>query len=207
MSAKPLGRLLLGVCGSSAATATDQLIHTAYDYADQVSIIATPTAARLFLPPLDVRVYTDADWANEPLHVDLAAAADVLVIAPATATTIAKAAAGIADTLLSAVILTHGPGVYFAPCMNAAMWASPALVRAVAALRGDGHHVLEPAPVASLASEVVGSGVGEIPGDVLPTVTIHHRTHAHAEPVVGSNLEIGEGGVFAGERLGFRPDD
>lgn len=182
MNARPLGRLLLGVCGSSAATATDQLVHAAYGYADQVTVIATPTAARLFLPPLDVRVFTDADWTDEPLHVTLPAAADVLLIAPATATTIAKAATGIADTLLSAVILTHGPGVYFAPCMNAAMWANPALVRAVAALRGDGHHIIEPTPVASLASEVIGSGVGEIPGDVLPTVTIHHQTHAQPRP-------------------------
>jgi phosphopantothenoylcysteine synthetase/decarboxylase len=189
MSAKPLGRLLLGVCGSSAATAADQLVYAASGHADQVTVIATPTAARLFLPPLDVRVFTDADWADEPLHVDLATASDVLLIAPATATTIAKAAAGIADTLLSAVILTHGPGVYFAPCMNAAMWTSPALVRAVAALRSDGHHVLEPDPVASLTSEVVGSGVGEIPGDVLATVTIHHQTHANADAIAGHQTQ------------------
>lgn len=73
MSAKPLGRLLLGVCGSAAATATDQLVHAAFGYADQVTVIATPTAARLFLPSLDVPIFTDADWVGEPLHVTLPA--------------------------------------------------------------------------------------------------------------------------------------
>jgi phosphopantothenoylcysteine synthetase/decarboxylase len=180
MSAKPLGRLLLGVCGSSAATATDQLVHAAHGYADHVTVIATPTAARLFLPPLDVPVFTDTDWTHEPLHVTLPAAADVLIVAPATATTIAKAAAGFADTLLTAAILTHGPGAYFHPCMNAAMWNNPTIIRNVTTLRKAGHHVIEPAPVASLTSEAIGTGVGEIPGDILPSVTIHHQTHRGA---------------------------
>lgn len=66
MTGRPLGQLLLGVCGSAAATATDQLVHAASGYADQVTVIATLTAARLFLPPLDVGVFTDAGLEQQP---------------------------------------------------------------------------------------------------------------------------------------------
>lgn len=172
---RPLGSLLIGVCGSSAAESTDDLVREALAYADDVTVVATPTAAALFLPELPVPLYTDKDWIDAPLHVTLLQTADTLVVAPATATTLAKAAAGITDTLVTALVCVHGPGVYFQPCMNARMWSSPAVRRAVDILRGDGHHVLEPGPVASRASRVVGSGVGEIPGTVMTAVAEHVR--------------------------------
>jgi phosphopantothenoylcysteine synthetase/decarboxylase len=175
MTGTPLGSLLIGVCGSSAAVSTDRLVHEAFQYADDVTVVATPTAAALFLPEISVPLYTDKDWADTPLHVTLLQKADTLVVAPATATTLAKAAAGIADTLVTALICVHGPGVYFQPCMNVRMWANPAIRRAVDTLRGDGHHVLDPAPVASRSSRIVGSGVGEIPGAVMATVAAHAR--------------------------------
>lgn len=180
MPNRPLGSLLIGVCGSSAAVSTDELVHEALTYADDVTVVATPTAAALFLPALQVPLYTDKDWIDAPLHVTLLQTADTLVVAPATATTLAKAAAGIADTLVSALICVYGPGVYFQPCMNARMWSSPAVRRAVDTLRGDGHYVLEPAPVASRASRVVGSGMGEIPGTVMAAVTEHVRGRSAA---------------------------
>ncbi|SFB40019.1 phosphopantothenoylcysteine decarboxylase / phosphopantothenate--cysteine ligase [Amycolatopsis marina] len=175
MTAMPLGSLLIGVCGSSAAESTGELAEEALRYANDITVVATRTAAALFVSDLPVPLYTDADWIDKPLHVTLLQQADTLVIAPATATTLAKAAAGIADTLVTALICAHGPGVYFQPCMNARMWTSPAVRRAVDTLRGDGHHVLEPGPVASRASRTVGSGVGEIPGNVLATVAEHKR--------------------------------
>jgi phosphopantothenoylcysteine decarboxylase len=171
----PLGRLLIGICGSSAATATAELLEEARRYAQRVIVVATPAATR-FLPELDAPVYTDDHWATDPLHVTLLDQTDTLLIAPTTATTLAKAAAGIADNLVSALILTYGSGVYFQPCMNARMWTSPALQRNVTALRNDGHHVLEAGPVASLTSDSLGSAVGAIPGTVLPTVARHRRT-------------------------------
>jgi hypothetical protein len=175
MTSTPLGSLLIGVCGSSAAESTGRLVQEALRYADDVTVVATRTAAALFLPELPVPLYTDEDWIDKPLHVTLLQKADTLVVAPATATTLAKAAAGIADTLVTALVCTHGPGVYFQPCMNARMWASPAVRRAVDTLRGDGHHVLDPRPVASRSSRTVGSGVGEIPGTVMATVAGHVR--------------------------------
>lgn len=170
-----LRHILLGVCGSSAATAADALVEDAHVHARQISVVATPTAVARFLPPLTVPVYTDADWTDEPLHVTLLRDVDLFMVAPATATTMAKAAAGIADTLLTALILTNGPGVTFHPCMSRRMWDSPAVARAVATLRGDGHYIPQPVPVASLTSDTVGSAVGAVPGTVLAQAVAHAK--------------------------------
>ena len=170
MADAPLGSLVIGVCGSSAAVSTAELVADALAYADEVVVVATPTAARLFVGELPVPLYTDDDWSESPLHVTLLERADTLLIAPATATTLAKASTGVCDTLVSALICAHGPGVYFQPCMNARMWDSPAVRRTVRVLGADGHHVLEPAPNRSRASREVGSGVGHIPGNVIATV-------------------------------------
>jgi phosphopantothenoylcysteine decarboxylase len=169
----PLGSVLIGVCGSSAAVDTDGLVHEALRYATDVTVVATRTAAAQFLPELSVPLYTDEDWVDDPLHVTLLEKADTFVVAPATATTLAKAAVGIADTLVTALICAHGPGIYFQPCMNARMWGNPAIRRAVDTLRADGHYVLEPGPMTSRSSRVLGSGVGEIPGTVMDVVAEH----------------------------------
>lgn len=177
----PLGSLLIGVCGSSAAESTGELVEEALRFADKVTVVATPTAATLFVSEISVPLYTDSDWVDSPetpLHVTLLHETDTLVVAPATATTLAKVATGLADTLVTALVLAHGPGVYFQPCMNVRMWSSPSVRRTVHLLRGDGHYVLEPGPVSSRASRTVGSGVGEIPGNVVPTVVEFKRKKA-----------------------------
>src|SRR4051812_45173727 len=69
MTSAPLGSLLIGVCGSSAADSTGDLVQEALRYADDVTVVAPPTAAALFLPELPVPLYTDEDWFDEPLHV------------------------------------------------------------------------------------------------------------------------------------------
>jgi hypothetical protein len=190
-ASRPLGSLVIGVGGSSAAESTGELVQDALRYADDVTVVATRTAAERFVSELPVPLYTDEDWTDRPLHVTLLQRADTLVVAPATATTLAKAAAGIADTLVTALVCVHGPGVYFQPCMNARMWTSPAVRRSVETLCGDGHHILTPGPVASRASRVVGTGVGEIPGTVMATVAEHVRL---------GNLRDGDG---ASRRLAF----
>ncbi|MFD9872091.1 flavoprotein [Streptomyces niveus] len=169
--------MLLGVCGSSAAGAGDQLVEQAARHASRIDVVVT-TAALRFLPPLphDVRVFSDADWTgrpDDPLHLRLLEGADLFLIAPVTATTLARCATGMADTLLSALVLAHGPGVHFAPSMNTRMWTSPPTARNTAVLRADGHHVLEPEPADSLTDSTVGSGVGGIPGRTLDRVILH----------------------------------
>ncbi|WUV84829.1 hypothetical protein OG552_23795 [Streptomyces sp. NBC_01476] len=92
--------------------------------------------------------------------------------------------AGLAGTLLTALVLAHGPGVFLAPSMNRGMWESPATVRAVTALRADGHHVLEPVPTVSLADGLPATAVGPVPGTILTTVArlAQHRTGLRASP-------------------------
>ncbi|MFE0026802.1 flavoprotein [Amycolatopsis sp. NPDC059021] len=173
ITGRPLGSLVIGVCGSSCASSTGELVEEAASYADDITVVATPTAAELFLADLSVPVYTDEDWVDNPLHVTLLQRADTLVIAPTTATTLAKAATGVADTLVAALVCAHGPGVYFQPCMNAKMWSSPGVRRTADTLLADGHHILEAGPNASRASRTMGSGVGRIPGNVLAAVAEH----------------------------------
>ena len=77
-------------------------------------------------------------------HIELAARADIVVVAPASADLLAKAAAGAADDLLSTLLLCAECPVLFAPAMNAAMWAKPAVQRNVARLAADGCTIVQP---------------------------------------------------------------
>ncbi|MGW2989857.1 flavoprotein [Streptomyces goshikiensis] len=168
--------LLLGISGSSSAAA--ELVADASRYARKVTVVATATAAELFLPDLPVTVYTDTHWRSNPenpLHIRLLDETDWFIVAPATATTLARAAAGLADTLLAALIRAHGPGVYFQPPMNHQMWSSPATRRTIELLTADGHHVLHSAPTPTLTSDNPTGGVGAIPGTVLATAAAHRQ--------------------------------
>ncbi|MFJ8745817.1 flavoprotein [Embleya sp. NPDC127516] len=173
----PAGAAVLAALDEAAYAQLDDVpLEDALRYADTVSVVATPTAVALFLPALRVPVHTDDDWTRDrarPLHVELLADTDLLLVAPATATTMAKAAQGLADTLLTALVLAHGPGVYFRPSMNHRMWESPAVRRNTATLRADGHHVLAPEPTSSLTDDTPGAAVGPIPGDTLAEVAAH----------------------------------
>src|SRR5204863_4195241 len=77
-------------------------------------------------------------------HIDLAARAELLCVAPATANFLAKAALGLADDLLSTLYLAFGGPVLIAPAMNCQMWDQPAVQRNVQGLREDGVHFVDP---------------------------------------------------------------
>ena len=96
-------------------------------------------------------------------HIGLAARADVLVVTPATAHFLGKAALGLADDLLSTLVLTCECPQIFAPAMNTAMWESPAVVRNVATLRNDGRSFVDPGE-GWLSCGRVGAGrLAEVP--------------------------------------------
>ncbi len=86
------------------------------------------------------------DGQQHPLgaHIDLAAKAELLVVAPATANLMAKAALGLADDLLSTLLLSFTGRVLLAPAMNSEMWEKPAVQRNVERLRDDGFHFVGP---------------------------------------------------------------
>ncbi|MBS3734649.1 MAG: hypothetical protein KGY99_06960 [Phycisphaerae bacterium] len=118
--------------------------------------VAMTNAATRFVTPLTFQALTRRRVATSlwnaaedyrSQHLALTEAADVMVIAPATANTLAKMAAGIADELVSALALS-APGaceLLVAPAMNNRMWAAPATQDNVATLRGRGMHVVGPA--------------------------------------------------------------
>ena len=99
-------------------------------------------------------------------HVELSKWADRVVVAPATADIIAKAALGVADEIASTVLLSARAPVMFAPAMNEAMWASPAVRRNIETLAADGKIVLDPGSGA-LACGDVGPGRMAEPEDIV----------------------------------------
>ncbi|MEQ1739394.1 MAG: bifunctional phosphopantothenoylcysteine decarboxylase/phosphopantothenate--cysteine ligase CoaBC [Methyloglobulus sp.] len=122
--------VLLAICGGIAAYKSAELVRLLRKQGCEVRVVMTHSA-REFVAPLTFQalsgnpVHTellDADEENAMGHINLARWADVLVIAPATANTIAKCTHGLADDLVSTLFLAATCPVYMAPAMNQAMW-------------------------------------------------------------------------------------
>src|SRR5574342_1125789 len=134
MSVLSSKHILLGVTGSIAAYKAADLASKLTQAGAQVDVILTG-AAEKFVTPLTFqsvtgrRAYVDADlWGNEAhvLHVGLGHAADLLVIAPCTANTLARLAHGQADNLLTVTALAAACPVVLAPAMDGGMFEHPA---------------------------------------------------------------------------------
>jgi phosphopantothenoylcysteine decarboxylase/phosphopantothenate--cysteine ligase len=157
--------ILLGVTGSIAAYKAADLASKLTQAGALVDVILTPTAEK-FVTPLTFqsvtgrRAYTDADlWGNEAhvLHVGLAHQADLLVIAPCTANTLAKLAHGEADSLLAVTALAARCPLLIALAMESNMYAHPATQENLVKLTGRGAYVAGPAE-GHLASGQSGRG-------------------------------------------------
>jgi phosphopantothenoylcysteine decarboxylase len=144
--------IIVGVSGGIAAFKTAALVSSLVQEGHGVSVVMT-RAARKFVGPTTFRALTGRavamdvfDRGQFPLgaHIELAEKADLLCVAPASADLLAKAAHGLADDLLSTLLLSFEGPILFAPAMNSAMWAKTAVERNVATLRGDGYHFADP---------------------------------------------------------------
>ena len=146
-------KVLLGVCGGIAAYKSAELVRELQRRGAEVRVIMTRSAQE-FMQPLTFasltghRVFTSL-WespseASVIEHIAQAHWADVLVIAPATANTLAKLAHGIADDFLSASYLATSAKVVAAPAMNVNMWNHPATRANISALEQRGHRIVEP---------------------------------------------------------------
>ena len=143
--------LIIGVSGGIAAYKTAALVSSLVQQGHGVSVVMT-RAARKFVGPATFRALTgrpvasDRSIAHYPLgaHIELADKADLLCVAPASADLLAKAACGLADDLLSTLLLSFNGPIVFAPAMNSAMWEKPPVQRNIATLRGDGFHFVDP---------------------------------------------------------------
>ena len=167
-------RILLGVSGSIAAYKSADLASKLTQAGAHVDVILTPGAEK-FITPLTFqsvtgrRAYTDADlWGGEAhvLHVGLADQADLLVIAPCTAHTLAKLAHGLADSLLTITALAYRGPLVLAPAMDGGMYEAPATQANLETLRKRGAVVIGPAE-GHLASGLVGKGRMVEPAEIL----------------------------------------
>jgi phosphopantothenoylcysteine decarboxylase / phosphopantothenate---cysteine ligase len=158
-------RILLGVTGSIAAYKACELASRLKQAGAFVDVILTP-AAEKFITPLSFqsvtgrKAYTDQDlWGGEGhvLHVSLGQSADLALIAPATANTIAKLAAGIADNLLMDSLLVSTCPLVVSPAMESHMYAHHATQQNLHTLKEHGVLILGPAE-GHLASGAVGKG-------------------------------------------------
>ena len=156
-------RVILGVGGGIAAYRACELLRLFTESGYRVRVVPTASALRFVGAPtwaaLSGQPVTDDVWtdAHEVPHVALGRHADLVVVAPATADLLAKAAHGLADDLLTNTLLTARCPTVYAPAMHTEMWEHPATVANVATLRGWGAVVIEPA-VGRLTGADTGKG-------------------------------------------------
>jgi phosphopantothenoylcysteine decarboxylase/phosphopantothenate--cysteine ligase len=143
--------ILIGVCGGVSAYKTAALVSRLGQDGHGVTVVMTRSANR-FVGAATFRALTGRQVVRDvfdpsfPLgaHIELARQGDVLCVAPATANAMAKAAHGIADDLLSTLLLSFTGPKLLAPAMNTEMWAQVAVQRNVNQLKSDGYRFVGP---------------------------------------------------------------
>jgi len=151
---KASGDIILGVTGSIAAHKAADLASLLTKQGCNVRVVMTADAQK-FITPLPFKTLSrnpvvtdlyDEEEGWKPTHIELADAADLLLIAPATANCIAKLAHGLADDALSCIALALNPRakILIAPAMNGKMWQHPATQQNVATLKARGVEFLGP---------------------------------------------------------------
>jgi phosphopantothenoylcysteine decarboxylase/phosphopantothenate--cysteine ligase len=189
-------RILVGVTGGIAAYKAAGVIRGFTELGHTVKVLPTQNALRfigattleaLSHNAVDPDLYTDVDSVK---HIALAQEADLIVVAPATASFLARYASGIADDLLLNVLLATRAKVVIAPAMHTEMWIHPATVANVQLLRARGVVVIEPA-VGRLTGD--DSGAGRLPEpEVIVSQALNTVT---SQDFAGKNITIAAGGT------------
>lgn len=169
--------IVLGISGGIAAYKSVMLLRLFRKAGAEVQVVITP-AGKEFITPVTLSAlsgkpviseFFTANTGQWNSHVDLGIWADAMVIAPATASTIAKMANGVADNMLITTYLSAKEHVFVAPAMDLDMYAHPSTQRNLATLKADGVTVMEPA-TGYLASGLEGKGRMEEPEGILKAV-------------------------------------
>jgi phosphopantothenoylcysteine decarboxylase/phosphopantothenate--cysteine ligase len=169
--------IVVGVTGGIAAYKTATLVSRLVQQGAGVTVVMTAASERFigaatFAALTGRPVAREAfDAAHYPLgaHITLAERAELLVVAPASADFLARAAHGLADDLLATLYLAFGGQVLMAPAMNTAMWEQPAVQRNVAQLRSDGVAFVDPGS-GWLSCRQVGAGRMAEPEEILTAI-------------------------------------
>ena len=192
-------RIVLGVTGGIAAYKAAELVRLLIKEGASVHVVMSEAATH-FVTPVTFQalsgklVFTD-QWdprvANNMAHIDLSREADVLLVAPASADFLAKLAGGLADDLLTTLVLARDCPLLVAPAMNRQMWENPATRRNIAVLRGDGVSIIGPACGDQACGETG-------PGRMLEPEEIVDETIAHFQPkrLAGKRVLLTAGPTF-----------
>ncbi len=165
---------VVAVCGGISAYKTATLVSALVQRGCGVHVAMT-RAARRFVTPLTFEALTgrrahtslwDVADPYDPQHLRLTERADLFLVAPATANMIGKIAGGLADDLVSTLVLSAAGPVLLAPAMNTRMWQNPIVAANVAKLRGLGYQFVDPGS-GWLACRTVGPGRMAEPEEIL----------------------------------------
>ncbi len=167
-------KIIVGITAGIAAYKIPLFIRLLKKEGAEVQVVMTPFAED-FVTPLTLSVVSenpvlsdyfvkkDGSWNS---HVDLGLWADAMILAPLTANSMAKMAAGIADNLLMTLVLSSRCPLFFAPSMDLDMFAHPTVTLNIKKLQSYGYHYIEPAE-GELASRLKGKGRLKEPGELL----------------------------------------
>nr|WP_185994812.1 bifunctional phosphopantothenoylcysteine decarboxylase/phosphopantothenate--cysteine ligase CoaBC [Nocardioides campestrisoli] len=193
-------RVVLGVSGGIAAYKACELLRRLTESGHDVTVVPTasalefvgaPTWAALSGKPVAASVWSQV---HEVPHVRLGQQADLVLVAPATADLLAKAAHGLADDLLTNTLLTARCPVVLAPAMHTEMWEHPATQANVATLRARGTLVLEPAE-GRLTGKDTGKGRLPDPGEIFEVARqVLARPEGGAD-LAGRHVVVSAGGT------------
>ncbi|MET8904686.1 MULTISPECIES: bifunctional phosphopantothenoylcysteine decarboxylase/phosphopantothenate--cysteine ligase CoaBC [unclassified Streptomyces] len=193
-------KVVLGVSGGIAAYKACELLRRFTESGHEVRVVPTASAlhfvgaatwSALSGNPVSTEVWDDV---HEVPHVRIGQHADLVVVAPATADMLAKAAHGLADDLLTNTLLTARCPVVFAPAMHTEMWEHPATQENVAALRRRGAVVVEPA-VGRLTGVDTGKGRLPDPGEIFEVCRRVLARGAGEPDLAGRHVVVSAGGT------------
>jgi phosphopantothenoylcysteine decarboxylase/phosphopantothenate--cysteine ligase len=193
-------KIILGVTGSIAAYKAAVLTRLLVKSGAEVQVICT-SAAKEFITPLTLStlskkpVYSEfvanseGEWNN---HVELGLWADVVLIAPASANTLAKMANGICDNLLLATYLSAKCPVFFAPAMDLDMYQHPTTKQNITKLADFGNHLIKPNN-GELASGLSGEGRMAEPEEIVEELTLYFSKN---QPLQGKKVLVSAGPTY-----------
>ncbi len=193
-------KIILGICGGIAAYKSVYLLRLFIKAGAEVQVVITPSGKEFITPvtlsalsgkPVISEFFT-ANTGSWNSHVDLGLWADAMVIAPATASTIAKMANGVADNMLITTYLSAKAPVFIAPAMDLDMYAHPSTQHNLELLQKYGNHIIEPAS-GELASHLVGKGRMEEPERILNVID---DFFAHSRDLSGKHVMVTAGPTY-----------
>ena len=196
-------KIVLGITGSIAAYKACLLIRQLIKRGAEVQVVITP-AGKEFITPITLSALThkpviseffsqrDGTWNS---HVDLGLWADVMVVAPCTASTLGKMAHGIADNMLITTYLSMKAPVFIAPAMDLDMYRHPSTQANMKTLLSYGNHIIEPES-GFLASGLEGKGRMEEPEVIADRLDQFFSENSQPSPIAGKKVVITAGPTY-----------